>query len=322
MQFKNDEKSSAEEKRKQQEESLRKARSFMRTESDPDVYNDYTWNIRNLIDMWLDEMSEITLFSQTRTHLFTYCQIDDSREEKLRYEDLLPDLIRLSRCVNDKYRIDVQNEAQNGCCFRTFENIYVASSVEGTSIMAIAKKNNKGFISNMDGSIRLRYLWVYLLALIQRYSMLHLNQKLTEQEANMTDTQLQGLYNVIQKVRIHCYYTDVSPFSQHNQFYQHCSKCLHVEETYNEIERKAEILTQNISKRAQDKADAKQRQLNIVISILTIFQVGDAIYTFANREDDSDITTPIFSMVTFAIIICVIFHKNILDYLKRLFITK
>ena len=185
--------------------------------------------------------------------------------------------------------------------------------------MAIAKKDNLGFIRNMDGSVRLRYLWVYLLSIIQRYSMLNLNRKLVERESEMTDSELQELFDVIQKVKVHCYYTDVSPYSQHNQFYQHCCKCLHVEESYNEIERKAEILTQTISKRSLDKADAKQRQLNIVVSILTIFQIGDALFTLANRKSGEDICVPVLGMAMAIIVICFIFRKDILSFLKKFY---
>lgn len=293
-------------------------------------YDEFSWNIRTLINMLLADVKglkqedgwerecDVKMFSDTRAHLFSFCQIDGTHSE-CGFDDIKLDLMRLSRCVNDKYMLPIDETIEKEMCTKTFNNIYFSSSVEGSAMIAIATKENEDFVKQIDNQGLPRYLAIYLLVMIQRYSMLHINKQLTVLSTNTSDASLWNILNIIKKVKVHCYYTDVSPFSQHNQFYQHCNKNLHVHETFNEIDNKTKILNLTIShdmqelleeqkkvieqQRAEDerrekekremekerdeafrfaeqKAESGQRRLNYVVGVLTVFQVAGVIYEF------------------------------------------
>ncbi len=296
-------------------------------------YVEFSWNIRTLINMlladvkgivqdegWIRE-TDVRLFSDTRAHLFSYCQIDGT-VTSCEFDDIKLDLMRLSRCVNNKYILPTDETTVKEMCMMTFSNIFFSSSVEGGAMIAIAKKENEEFIKQIDNQSLPRYMAIYLLVLIQRYSMLHINRQLTELCTTSSDAQLWNILNIIKKVKVHCYYTDVSPYSQHNQFYQHCNKNLHVRETFNEIDNKTKILNLTIShdmqklleeqkkaielQRAEDerrererqqlekerdrilrtaerKAESGQHRLNLVVGILTVFQVAGVIHQFTDK---------------------------------------
>ncbi len=302
-----EEKSSAEAK-------LQKVRQYIRPYDEMEEYspyNDFSWDMKGLIDLLLTDV-DCHLFSNIRMHVFTYCQIDDSDKEVLTKEDLLPDLLRLSRCVSDRYMLPFDELVRSGATLQSFENIYYASSVEGTAIIAVAKKANKGFISQLDGNVRLRYLWIYMLTVVQRYTLLNMNRQLIQVASENNESKLWNLIKTIKEVKIRCYYTDVSPYTQHSQFYQLCCKNLHIKESFQEIDTKTKALNLTIShdlqklleeqqatmqqqhqeeeKRereqekmlriAEQKAESGQHRLNLVVGILTIFQVAGVIYEF------------------------------------------
>ena len=118
-------------------------------------------------------------------------------------------------------------------------------------MLCIAKAENKSFIANIHHTFNRQYFLIYLLVLIQRYTLLSLEQKLTEFESTEKDDDetiknddetLWNLINVICRIKVNCYYTDVSIYTHHSQFYQHCCKNLHIPETFKEIDEKVELL--------------------------------------------------------------------------------
>lgn len=263
--------------RKKAEEGFKLSRSYITSHNSPEDNSncyEFDWNIRSLIDMWICKDSNISLFSDLRMHLFTYYQIDDTANGEVLKDDIMPDLFRLSRCVNDKYLLPFSQMEADGLMLQSFENIFIASSIEGTAFCAIAKKENAGFISQMDGNIRLRYIWIYLLAVIQRYTLLNLTRQMIIANSHKKEESIQDIIEVIKNTKMYCYYTDVSPYTQHNQFYQHCCRNLHIKDLFDEIESKTDIYNLVINKN-QEK---KQRQLNWIVGILTVLQAGSAVF--------------------------------------------
>lgn len=283
------------------EAKFKEIRKYIAPYDEPDsisTCNDFTWDSKGFVDMLLKDIN-YHLFSKIRMHVFTYCQINDSEQDKLTKDDLVPDLIRLSRCVNDKYMLPFDDLVKTGATLQCFENIYYASAVEGTAILAVAKKSNFGFISQMDGNVRLRYLWIYMLALIQRYSLINMNRQLMHVVSVNDEPKLWDLIKIIKEVKTHCYYTDVSPYTQHSQFYQLCCNNLHIKEAFNEIEEKTKAQNLAISHDMQmllegqkekasireRRAESGQRRLNLVVGVLTIFQVAGVIYEFTRNTE-------------------------------------
>ena len=265
------------EERQIEEAKLKEVRTFIAPHDDSEVYSPYspfTWNMKGLCDLLLKDV-EHQLFSNIRLHLFTYCQIDDSDKEGLTKDDFLPDLIRLSRCVSNKYLLPFDDLAKSDAVLQCFENIYYASSVEGTAIIAVAKKSNKGFVSQMDGNVRLRYLWIYILAVIQRYTLLNMNRQLLAVASTNDEAMLWKLINTIKDVKIRCYYTSVSPYTQQDQFYQLCCNNLHVKETFDEIDEKTKALNITISHDMQKRLDL----LTLGLSAFAVISIACDLFT-------------------------------------------
>lgn len=63
---------------------------------------------------------------------------------------------------------------------RTFENILFASSFEGTAMACIGKEYNVASIKNLHNNFSHQYLLIYMLALIQRYTLLSIEFKITD----------------------------------------------------------------------------------------------------------------------------------------------
>lgn len=295
---------------------------YNRNASDEEMAAEFIWNMKMVTSFFLqdikgckkmrynNEKTSIKLFSPPRIHLFTFCTIDDSANNQIQNEDVIPELLKLSRCVNDKYMLaNEQLDKENGI-LKTFDNIYIASSVEGTAMIAVAKEGNKGFISSMDQALE-RYLWVYLMSLIQRFSLLNLDRRLSQ--INEGDTSnLLSVMKVVSVLKSHCSYAEVSPFAQHNQFYKYCSEKLNIFRSYEEIVQK----TGGLNLLFEQRAEWGQRRLNLLVGVLTVFQVADVIFTFTNKEPYDDMVPSIITLAVGGIIIALIYLKNILSFLK------
>lgn len=295
---------------------------YYRNASEEEMASDFNWNMKMITSFFLqdvleykkarfnNENSPIRLFSPPRIHLFTFCTIDDSVNNQIQNKDVIPELLRLSRCVNDKYMLPNEQIDDETEILKTFDNIYIASSVEGSAMIAVAKDGNKGFVSNMDQALE-RHLWVYLMSLIQRFSLLNLDRRLSQ--INEGDTSnLISVMKVISVLKSHCSYAEVSPFAQHNQFYKFCGEKLNVFRSYEEIEQK----TGGLNLLFEQRAEWGQRRLNILVGVLTVFQVADVIFTFTNREPYDNMVPSVITLIVGGVIIGLIYLKNILSFFK------
>lgn len=292
--------------------------------SEDEMATDMVWNMRHLTDFFLRgtcdckkksfsiESSTVELFSPPRIHLFSFGVIDDSEDNQISLKYISSDLLKLSRCVNDKYMLPNEELEDERVILKTFENIYMASSVEGTAMIAVAKKENKGFIMSMDQALE-RHQWVYMLALIQRYSLLNLERRITQMKSK-DSSELLDILNRVSVLKTNCSYTEVSPFAQHNLFYQYCCQKLNIDNSYEEIEHKTSILSLILDQ----KAEAGQRRLNLVVGLLTVFQVAEVIFTFTNKKSSEDLIAAIFTIILGCIIIAFVFRNDIITYIKQL----
>ena len=102
--------------------------------------SDFNWNMKMVTSFFLQDIKEckkalfnnentpIKLFSPPRIHLFTFCTIDDSANNQIQNKDVIPELLKLSRCVNDKYMLPNEQIDDENEILKTFDNIYIASS--------------------------------------------------------------------------------------------------------------------------------------------------------------------------------------------------
>lgn len=295
---------------------------YEREMTSSEMANDFKWNMKLLVNYLLRDMkgrkegtlncgdSPIYLFSPPRIHIFTFCAIDDSEQNNVSQDDVVPDLLKLSRCINNKYMLDVEQLAADNSYIKTFDNIYMAVSVEGTAMMAIARKENKGFILSMDQALE-RYLWVYILSIVQRYSLLNLDRRISQMNEG-DNSNLLSVMKVIGTLKSHCSYAEISPFAQHNQFYKFCCNKLNVTHSYEEVEQKTNILNLLLEQRAEKG----QRKLNLLVGILTLFQVAEVIFTFTNKKCNDDIFPSIITLAIGGFIICLIYYKSVFSFFK------
>ena len=215
------------------------------------------WDLNFFISFLLNTLewkSQIKYFNKERIHIYTFCSIDDTESKnKTISDDIIPEALRLSRVVNNKYLLPFDIMVQKGAFLQTYQNIYFSSSIEGTSMICLEKDINKVFIGDMQNMFNRQYLLVYLLVLLQRYTLLSIDRRLTEYDArnDNTDNGLWDLINLICEIKVNCYYTDVSVYTHHSQFYQHCCKNLHIPDTFKEIDEKVELLKLTTDRRMQ-----------------------------------------------------------------------
>ena len=283
---------------------------YQRDGNDTELAQDFVWNMKQLVSFLL---SGFILFCPSRIHLFTFCTCDNNNDNQIFREKILSRLLRLSRCVNNKYILAVEQLEDKTSYLKTFDNIYISASVEGAAMIALATEENKGFISNMEQALE-RYLWIYVLALIQRYSLLSLDRRISQIKFQVNHDMLPFM-NIIGILKSHCSYTEVSPFAQHNQFYKFCCDKLNIINSYEEIEHKSNFLNLVL----EQQAEYGQRRLNLLVGILTVFQMADAIFTFTNSEPWENLWPSIATLCIGCLIICLIFRKDILSFFNNHF---
>ena len=281
-------------------------------------------------------------------HVFSFCSIMDLNNN-ITPTDVTPDLLRLSRCVDDKYLLPFDHIVKQGGLLQTYENIIFASSIEGTAMVAIGKESNSAFIQNLHQHFNRQYLLIYLLVLIQRYTLQSIEQKIPTFEPSLeqdkqNDDKLWNLINVICRIKTNCYYTDVSIYTHHSQFYHLCCKNMHVPETFEEINGKIELLKSTIGRKIQkaleeqkeqnesslallrieeQKAERRQHILNWTIGILTTFQVTQASYELIDASKIGNaLTKSLIIGIACVLLLCLIMRKDIIQFIKSNFNNK
>ena len=295
------------------------------------------WNLNDFVGILLatwqepkDGENRVSYFSQDRLHLFTYCSIEDSANQ-LNRDDILKESLRLSRCANDKYLLPFDQLISQGTTLQTYENIIFSTAIEGTSMICVGKSNNGSFIDQMHSKFSREYLLVYILALVQRYTLLNLEDKLTHLDSSDTTTN-EALWNLIDtvcRIKVNCYYSDVSIYTHYSQFYQLCCKNLHIPETFGEISEKIELLKLTTDRRLQEalemqkeahekeieESDRRNKILNFVVGVLTIAQVIQASYEIINHRCDLKMHVSLGVGAVGVIVLVLLMRKDI----KKLF---
>ena len=228
------------------------------------------------------EERAIHYFNNDRMHLFTYCFKEEIVGETKR-EDVVPELLCLSRGVDDDQMLPFGQMEREDDVIQVYGNVCFSVSMEGTAAMAWG---NSPFVKEFHSSFGRTYFVVYMLALLQRYTLFNIENQLNmlEYSGKQDDEELWELIELICRLKVNCYYTDVSFYSHYSQFYQHCCKHLNVIEAFNEIDGKVGLLkltTERNMDKFMKESEAKQAQFkeatekslnitNYVISFLTV----------------------------------------------------
>ena len=266
--------------------------------------DDYSWSAGANIEWEMWQVVNLLLqgnakggdtfcpFSNIRMHFLTYRITDESEAGCSTYSGIIKHVSYLSHCCKNSYSLPLKQIEAEGKIMKTFENIYIGTSVEGCSIMAIAEPQNESFTETFYTHIHGRYFWIYLLVVLQRYTMFNMTRQLVEIESQNDNERLWQLLEAYKHLKTTCFWGDVSPYTQHTQFYHHCCKGLRVNESFDEIDRKTSsirlITEHNVQKlldRQQQNEKAQEKlirnreiRLGLLVAIMTVAQVAGATY--------------------------------------------
>lgn len=236
------------------------------------------WTMNTIIDFLLSDFcGAYTLFNTTRIHLFTYLRVPQSQWQQ---EKGLTDLMRIVRCQNTTYNPVLTQPDGSDPFLRTFNNIFVGASVEGGAMLTLSApeddvKGASTFISNFaKASLLKRYLWVYLMVVLQRHALLNLIGELSNINRQHTEERsLDALGQLLERlatIKTCTYYTHISDYTQHNEFYDYCTHRMHIDEQYAEISEKMHLLETVAESRKNDREEVKSRRIELILMVLTI----------------------------------------------------
>jgi hypothetical protein len=228
---------------------------------------------------------QIQTFNKSRFHLFTYFQVNSLEEGILpESSNLMKDFIRIARCQNQKYQVLPDDLGNNTIFMQTFENIYIASCVEGAAMMIDSQDNSSEFIKTFKNtSFLTRYLWIYLLVFLQRYTLIELTGKLMNIDTNTAEDSKENLWQLVRrlsKMKINSYFTDLSEHTQHNAFYRFCSERLLIQSYLDEIKDKIDSVDVILREQIEKNETAGKRRLEWILTILMLPEIFFAAIAF------------------------------------------
>lgn len=265
------------------------------------------WQIDELIKFLLTDFclnsSSINIFNKTRIHLFTYLQAESDEIN----EDLKRGFMLIARCQNEKYNLSKEDLDSDLNYKQLFENISIASFVEGASLMTIVNANSPTHVTNFKkGTLIPRYLWIYLLVYIQRHSIIGVIKELMQIDLDVSyksKNNLKAIVARLSKMKINTYFTDISDHSQHNVFYHFCANKLKIKEHLNEVSSKIRdleaILQEQLGEMDKDRNNKWEKFLASMMGIPIIL----TFLTLINFKFVFSCTQVVMSMLSFIIII-------------------
>lgn len=240
----------------------------------------HTWKVPDLLKTFFTGLPKerLTFFSP-RLHAFTYFQ----SAHKIEDEVLKSASFRLRRMYNQHYKPDENFLLNSGETENTFKEIHHGASIEGCAIIVHPDgKNLPPFLENFGSVVLSRYIWLYQLALFQRMALLYIQDTISSFYADQHPTRerILALQSNLSRTQLNALFTQVSHFSQHNDFYAFCKKNLKVEElsfeVKNRLEHMGRILQEQIMEAevAQHKKDThRDRVFEILIASLLIPEI-------------------------------------------------
>lgn len=232
----------------------------------------YLYQLRNLLLSDL-QLTESNFVNADRTHIFSYVQID-------RFDDPLAfkqTFIRILRAQNQKYMVSA-HELESDIFTQTFENIYIGSCVEGGAIAVLAPESAPEHLHNFKkGTLLPRYLWIYLLVLIQRHTLLSITAKLTTPNVS---GKLSLFVEQLSQMKINTYFTDISDYTQHNAFYKLCGNNLSIRAYLDSVSDKLTDLTSILDRHREEEENRNSKKLERSLALLAAAQIYFLSITF------------------------------------------
>lgn len=257
----------------------------------------------DVVRMLLRGIPEWTLFEKGRTHVFTYYSFVKNTLELT--EDEKQSIILLTRCANNKYNIPTEDFDNSRSYTSTFRNVYMGSSIEGGCMCTVQQIGEEGQEENLSngfikgfatGNLQHRYMWLYFMALMQRYVMLRMVVELSDFDLNSDTSVSREIFNkrygYFCSTKIKSLFRNVSSFSQHNQFYKFLIDNMEIDALYDEVESKMQIVDSYLQMQRNELMRKRNEQneklnkkinrfsllLSVIMVIVAILQAADIIF--------------------------------------------
>lgn len=274
------------------------------------------WTTRQLIERLMSDFEgKYTRADKYRLHVFTYLQLDEmSSKDPM----LLGYFSRIIRCQDLDY-LTLSAISGNSLYEPLFENVYVGCSVEGGGIMTFLRGSGDDFMKNFDtGPLTKSYLWIYILVIMQRHTLLQMSRNLAEEyvfsdnDLNSRMNNLRELTRKMSKTKINTYFTDVSDHSHLNALYSFCCRNLCIDKYFLDVDNKLSSLKETLEQLHDEQMEINDKLQNwllkwvgILALTLTCFSALNDSYDYFEKFFDS--LTPQNDRVAIVIIIIVFF---------------
>lgn len=234
------------------------------------------WDMNNLMAFLLSDVAgTYTPFNVTRLHVFTYYRVAQADAG----EECDHNFLRIVRSENGNYEPNFSQTEE--LILRPFSNICMGAGVEGGAIMTLSTDEDddpttgSNHIRNFaTSSLSKRYLWIYVMTVLQRLTLLRMSAELTTidpmAQEDSSLTKLQSLLERMATLKVTTYFTDISDYTQHNDYYTYCVERLKVKANFDEVDEKMELLRTTITNRKTEREEAKNDRLTIILAILTV----------------------------------------------------
>ena len=221
------------------------------------------WIMRQLTDSLMAEFKgKYERADDYRLHVFTYLQ---ATPEASLDPSLMDDFSRIIRCQDQDY-LALPTSLENDIYKQLFENVYIGSAVEGGGVLTFQKGPGDDFMMSFDrGPLVHSYLWVYLLVIMQRHTLLQMSRKLAEEygysgkDLNSRLKNLRQLTEKMSKTKINTYFPDVSDHSHLNAIYQFCSNNLAVNKYFIDVDNKLSTLKETLEQLHDEQMEAYKK---------------------------------------------------------------
>ena len=293
------------------------------------------WYLLSFIHYLLSDMNmdkDVFLFNENRVHLFNYLQIN----AEFLSPELLKDFVRIIRSENSKYKITNEDVSKDDIFLKSYENVFIGSGAEGAAIMTIVSENTTNHILDFKtNSFMARYLWVYLLVLIQRYTLLEITRKLVDiswDSAQNTEDYLNKLFSKLSYIKQKANFTDISDHTHINDIYRFWSNNLSILKHLSSIKEKLfdlkAVVQKQIEKEDKKRAEKLQetleaneiaeekrdKKLQMFVAFLTTAQIFFAFVIFSGAEIGFDSIRSLYLEYKF-------FFNTALSFVALLFIA-
>ena len=286
-------------------EKMEKLSQMIGVDYDKQKEEPLTFDLPTLVNSLLSLMGlSYSLTNRKRCHVLSYIHSQNDKD----LTDLEKnDFLRISRCENHLYQIiNDDNDI-----LQTFKNIYLAASVEGGAIMV---NGNLDFFNGFKtDSLQKRYIWLYLMAIIQRYSLINMSKAIgeiddTSDKRKIVSLQkLRDLSDRLTRVKVNTYFSDVSDYEQHNDFYHFCNKKLGVTRLLDDMEQKTGTLGDCLKQKADKNSENIQLLLAILVALLTVCSgCNDCFEFFKNILKIGDKPNPLYLIIPFGIVFTIL----------------